>query len=715
MRMVSLELSGFRGFTTAQAFDLDADAIIIVGSNGNGKTSLFDAILWSLCGSIPRLGDDDAHIISQFSETGQARVALRFRPTNEGPLITITRLFDGEESRLTVEREPGTVLRGPEAQGLLIQLLWREAGAAARPSASLANVLTRTVYLQQDLVRQFIDSVSDHERFAAISELVGAGRVTELQRELERAKAAWSKATNAKAAELQPLRAHLSQMELRLGELKARSARGGGEIDSATWDSWWEEVAELDPAVSRVAFGARDAAIAIDVVIKRLDVLRRAAERRLEQLASLRDDLRNSNALVPPDLSELRDRIERLSKNRETANEQLTAEQERVAAARLRHATLADKAEQLRVLASIALKHLDERCPVCDQEYDREATRVRLTDLLAEGDEPTAAPDDSDAVRSLLEMVDSSERELAAAEMELRAAERTASDAKISQMRVQQLCKQSGVDYGAVVADPALVTKTIEEVATRVDAMHVAARAGEALALKMSAAADQATIAELEREIAATRGRLAAEDSDLVKRAATGEEAQRIIEALREAGSQVVAARISEIEPLLGNIFGRIDVHPAYNQVRLLSSIIRGKGQLTTRISDTQTAAKSDSPCAVLSSSQANALAVCVFLTLNLCVSQPPLKSLLLDDPLQSLDDIHLLGLVDLLRRAKDQRQLCVSTHDKRFGSLLARKLRPRNPSQRTIVIDLDSWNRTGPNVHVREIKCDPQPIRLAS
>ena len=56
MRLVSLKVAGFRGFAHPQTFGLDADAIVIVGANGQGKTSFFDAILWALCGRVPRLG-----------------------------------------------------------------------------------------------------------------------------------------------------------------------------------------------------------------------------------------------------------------------------------------------------------------------------------------------------------------------------------------------------------------------------------------------------------------------------------------------------------------------------------------------------------------------------------------------------------------------------------------------------------------------------------
>src|ERR1019366_4407261 len=108
-----------------------------------------------------------------------------------------------------------------------------------------------------------------------------------------------------------------------------------------------------------------------------------------------------------------------------------------------------------------------------------------------------------------------------------------------------------------------------------------------------------------------------------------------------------------------------------------LSRVTKDRGHLATVVKDTVENKQCPHPPSVLSSSQVNALAVSIFLSFNLGVSRPPLAALLLDDPLQSLDDVNLLGLVDLLRRTKDRRQLCVSTHDARFATLLSRKLRP--------------------------------------
>ena len=120
-------------------------------------------------------------------------------------------------------------------------------------------------------------------------------------------------------------------------------------------------------------------------------------------------------------------------------------------------------------------------------------------------------------------------------------------------------------------------------------------------------------------------------------------------------------------------------------------------------------------PVHVLSSSQTNALAVAVFLSFNLGLSALPLQVMMLDDPLQSLDEVNLLGLIDLLRRTKEDRQLILSTHDRRFGALLERKLRPVDENQRTLMVELDGWSRGGVNVRYHEIEQDLSPLRVVA
>lgn len=712
MRLLSLELAGFRGFATKQTFDLDADAVIVVGANGNGKTSLFDAVLWAITGRIPRLGSDDSLLVCKFSETGQARVVLRLGRADGSLPLTVTRVFDGTGTRVSVETPEG-VLRGPEAEGRLIQQIWKEAATAASPAEALATALTRSVYLQQDLVRDFIDSVTPQDRFSAVSELVGAGRVTDLQGEMERAKKAWSLATNNRAAELQPLRGRLSTMESRLAELKARPISAEEGLDEVAWTEWWGQIQAMGLKVSAVPMASREAAGAIDAAIKQIDAARRATERRKSLLETLIQELGDIAKKARPDLAPLRGKVSVGQQHIQETRAKISSEQERVTEVRRLQAELKEKSEQLQTLAVLALKHLGEKCPVCEQEYDIDATRRRLEQTATAGSSPATSPSLPDTLSELLKSLASQEKELSAAEFNLRTAEQSIRDLETAEVAIEKRLTELGIELKDSVERLPAVMAATTATNQRIEGLAAAQKTGETFALRLSQTGDQSTIQELQREIETTRVKLQQEDTEIAQRAATGEQAQRVIEALREAASSVVTKRVKEIEPLLSDIYSRIDVHPAFRVVRFLTSVVRGRGQLAAVVSDPLSDVECDSPATVLSSSQMNALAVCMFLSLNLGVSSTPLESAILDDPLQSLDDINLLGLIDLLRRTKDQRQLFVSTHDVRFGNLLARKLRPGSSEQRTVVIELDGWSRSGPIVTTRDVRCDPVPLRL--
>jgi hypothetical protein len=172
---------------------------------------------------------------------------------------------------------------------------------------------------------------------------------------------------------------------------------------------------------------------------------------------------------------------------------------------------------------------------------------------------------------------------------------------------------------------------------------------------------------------------------------------------------------LSRIEPLLQRIYSRIDPHPTFRDIHFRTWFYYGRGHLATRIEDTIGNVGTDTPGSVLSSSQMNALAVAVFLAFNLGIPRMPLETAMLDDPLQSLDDVNLLGLIDLLRRTRSRRQVMLSTHDVGFSRLLARKLRPVSPEQRTIVIEFQGWSREGPQIVAHEVQVDTPLLRMSA
>ncbi len=712
MRLLSIELSGFRGFAQKREFDLDADAVVVIGANGHGKTSLFDGILWALSGRIPRLQGDDSNLLSMYSETGQARAALRFQDRNTGNRYAVTRSFDGKEKRITLETPSGSY-QGPSAEGMLIDLVWPDAAAASDSSDALASVLTRSVYLQQDLLHHFIDAASPQERFAAVSELVGAGRVTELQASLERSKKAWTTVTHQRQDELRPSRERLAILDARLAELTERSSQASPPITSQDWNRWWLSLTQLSVKAVQVESGSRDAPSAISNAIKEIDAQRRVTERRLQALGAIQADIKGLASRPLSDVQPLRDNLANLRKEVEELKRVTTEEQARLAEQRRHQAELKEKDEQLKALADLALKHLGDHCPVCSQTYDRDATRRRLENLVSRGSGRAQATSLPDRLTELLNALTAKEKEVAAVELALRTAEQSLSAQQVAEQTLTKRLTELGIPaddnrepaLGRAVAEAETLTKRLSELQ----------QIGESLALRLAQSSAAASIEELTREANTLRKDIATRDKSIAARIGTGDLAQSVIEALREAASAVVEERLREINPLLQKIWSRIDPHPAFRLVSFFSQIFRGKGQLSTIVSDPIEDKRCEFPAAVLSSSQVNALAVSVFLALNIGIPKPPLPVAILDDPLQSLDDINLLGLVDLFRRTKDSRQFLVSTHDARFGELLSRKLRPGDQSRRTVVIELDAWNRLGPTVLTRDIKSDPVPLRLVS
>ncbi|NOT00469.1 MAG: hypothetical protein HOP29_07555 [Phycisphaerales bacterium] len=574
-------------------------------------------------------------------------------------------------------------------------------------------MLTRSVYLQQDLIRQFVEAASDQDRFSAVSELVGAGRVTELQASLERQKKGWTTTTNQHVDEARTLRDRLALIEARLSALQAQAAQSIGTITAVEWDAWWSGLGEQNLKTQRTAPEAREASLAIDGAIKELDALRRSTERRLTALRGLAAEFSSGSVTQPPDLVMLRKARDESKKNVDGAQQLVTAEQNRLAEMRQQQAALQEKTEQLRALAIMALQQLGDHCPVCAQRYDMAATQQRLEALAKASSGQAASNTQPEALASLLASLSAREKSLADCELALRSAEQQIASIQAVRDSVTKRMAELDLPGTGNENSEARIAIAIAAADEAFNALVQLQKTGESLALRLAQASASATVAELKAEADKLKRDLSERDLAITARNKTGERAQTVIEALRETSSLVVEQRLGEISPLLQSIYARIDPHPAFRIVTFLSRIARGKGHLSTVVTDPIESKDCEHPAAVLSSSQVNALAVAVFLSLNLGIASPPLSAAMLDDPLQSLDDINLLGVIDLLRRAKDRRQMLVSTHDARFGSLLARKLRPSSSSQRTLMVELDGWSRRGPCIESHDIKADPAPLRL--
>lgn len=712
MRIKTLEIDGFRGFAGRSQFDLDADAIILVGQNGYGKTSILDAILWGLSGSLPRLGDD-ARLVSMYSESGEVKVGITLAKGESDQEIKVVRSFDGQDQRIRLDTSEKSY-KGPAAQGMLIDMLWPDAASASDPSDTLATALTRGTYLQQDLVRQFVDSNDAQERFNAVSELVGVGRVSEFQVDLEKSKRRWTRTTNERDAELSELSIRITQMNARVADIRERLDGKQRLVSSGEWDQWRTDLNEVGISFGDIDIGSREASSKIDHSIRSLESARKSEERRIQNLRSLKEEVSKLSEFNPPDIKRSESHVRELSSIVNGLKEDVSSEQNRLTEHRRLQTTLKEKDEQVKALAKLALNHLGDHCPVCNQDYDIDATKERLNKIISSESEYSDELG-SGQLEELLSKLEASEKQLILAENDLKTDAKSLNEYNQSREYLNSRLNEAGF---LDVNMPDLVDKiegAIDEAEFSLGKMSKLQQTGESLALRMVQSSDVALMDELTGELDKFESQYAELRKEVSERSKTGNLAQSVIEELRNATIELVSERIEEIGNLLQSIYARIDPHPAFRAVTLLTEIIRGRGHLNAIVSDPVDNIKCNYPASILSSSQLNALAISIFLSLNLGVPKPILSVAILDDPLQSMDDINLLGLVDFLRRTKDKRQLIVTTHDARFGSLLARKLRPGDDSSRTIVVSLRGWSRAGPIHDLHEIEKDPVALRLAA
>jgi exonuclease SbcC len=142
----------------------------------------------------------------------------------------------------------------------------------------------------------------------------------------------------------------------------------------------------------------------------------------------------------------------------------------------------------------------------------------------------------------------------------------------------------------------------------------------------------------------------------------------------KQAESEMVEQLMRGYEPVLKEFYYRIQPHPQFNDFRVDFKSFGDAGEVYFKVVNVK--GEEINPSVTFSSGQASALAVSLFLALNSRQNWTDLQTVLIDDPIQYLDDVSMLGLIDLLRSWADTKQLILSVHDKNLVPLLARKFR---------------------------------------
>lgn len=715
MRFASATISGFAGISRTAQVDLDANVVVLLGSNGFGKSTICDALFWALTGKHPRGADPRS-----WYGTGETYVEVSLREAS-GQLLSIRRMVANPEAELAklttslVVETGSSRVRGPEAEFWLARRFMSDPSDAS----SISTTLTDSLYLQQDSLREFLSSRSDDERFAALSQMVGARALSDLVGSFDAANRAWRKAVRQTEAELDQSRSEIEMLRAEIANLEQMLAEAE-RVQSAEVEAWWAVAGELlglSDSGELVALRDLESAVADlnGMVSGDLDRKQRIQILSQELAALLGADVPEPAPGISVD--EFGAQEMRVSASRQ----HLEAATAQVQAARSALQAAETQRDELSALAQLALRHLSDACPTCGQDVDPDALRRRLENILT--DDPPARTGEGDALSDALSRRDAIAAQLAGEEVRLQgmrsdaeAYERYLTAKSERESRRQGLMSELTALVGSQISS-ANWRSSVDEALARIDSRVATAtehvNAFQVLAPALRTGGNAARLASLKDEYKRLQGSFVSRRAELEARTRTQQHSAELLDALKSDSESFLNDRLRAMHPVLEQLYAAIDPHPTLQQLQLETRNWYGKNRLSAILMDSVSDVRVDDPGRTLSTSQANALAVTLFLGFNLGLSPTQVESVVLDDPLQNLDDVHLLGLVDLLRRIQPHRQLILTTHDAGFAELLCRKMRPLKSDDRLTLLRIEQWDRQGPRLVQETPTPDPQPMKL--
>jgi len=131
---------------------------------------------------------------------------------------------------------------------------------------------------------------------------------------------------------------------------------------------------------------------------------------------------------------------------------------------------------------------------------------------------------------------------------------------------------------------------------------------------------------------------------------------------------------------LINKLYNTIDPHPTYKEVEFKCDFDQKKPRLYVIMGSRTNENDKIIPNLYLSTAQINILSFCIFMAKAIFAKTDDGKNvdcLFVDDPIQALDDINILSMIDLLRNIAFtlNKQIVITTHDKNFFGLLQKKI----------------------------------------
>ena len=659
LQIQELTVQSFRGFRDKQTFQLDANAIIISGRNGTGKTSFFDALQWCLLGTIQRLdlvrARAEDHIVNAYSLRQDAHVEILLK--DDAQSVLVHRTGNAKNNFLMLQRTsleadstsevvghgigPMTSktatseLSGQEAEQALGSILLSGA------SYDLNSALLTTGLMEQDRLRAILEA-KPRDQFAALSDLLGLDRLEEFESAVRAAHDEAKKTAAEREHSLSRARKDLESSRGQLAVLEERALKR--PTLSAVLDAINETMAASPDGIRISRLDRDDPGISLRSLadwVARSSLKLAELNERSGALVARERDLPSE-----PD-SQTLERVAEQVKQLDMEVKSLTLKRDKTMK-KLEDAQRA--ADDMSRLAGAALPLLSESCPVCLQNIDPSEVAASLTSRAVGGE---ALANLHTSMANAISEVDAAEVKYhASADEHSRLSElvrawesvRIESDTLNELIRSMQAAEASE-ENAITLKDRRELEKMGLRVLEFLHRLRNEVSRGVTL-LEDSSIQEQPARARVDLGNKQSQVETALRNAELAKDRAL--EWTQLRDGVVRARVDVTRDRIRSIEPIMVDVFSRLDPHPTFKSIRFELGDYYRQGTARTLVTDQlPDGSKLESnPLLILSTSQANVAALSAFLAMNLTAGARALPFVLLDDPIQSMDNVNVLAFL---------------------------------------------------------------------
>ena len=636
MRIRKISLAGYRGVRGPLEIDCGPAFTVICGRNGTGKSSICDSLEFVLTGTLERYEEE--------SERGEGiSEYLWWRGKPSVPNHSVVMEFEEENgSTFTLGRVEDSDATPKEIDRLCYKNL--------APSDWVRQLCLTTIIRDETIAKLSTDQ-PERERYEFVLQAIGLANSVAVERKTSEI-AKYLTTIESDARNLYDQRRQTvesSTFELSRARILATKASDKSilrlrQIYRQELENPLVDLSDLTKTIAQRIAQARE----------RIEVLTKLKERK--------DSLdRQKQRLESPGHQEQMNSLEaqrdKAQKNVDDANQRREA-LKRVRAEQHAGAPLLTSLALLREHgAKVGLQ--DGKCPLCGSPVSPENFSEHLKVL----DE--TVHQQSETLAGLVRQESRWDREYEAARLELNRATAAANDARgLGEILEKQI---EAVEKEAQKLEARLDVAWLSEEIARAGA-SVTALNEDLTVVEAYAAIHRVTeLTELLKSAQQSAELAEKQLSTILRARAT---TQEVADAAKRVSSEVVRERLAFLKPLFLELCDRIRPHSEWPDIDFL---LRGDVRpfLSFMIGE------SLNPRFVFSSGQRRALGLAFLLTVHMSRGWCKLETLVLDDPIQHVDDYRALHLVETLAALRMLgRQIICTVEDPALADLLCRRLR---------------------------------------